>query len=660
MLFALPGFVPRLQLDWGYRKKYLSAIAIGALYLGWWWVDLQYREPSLSAQFGNNLSVAFALALMMMQALQFYWRDSRGLPGIYPFLGILALGFAADLYFNSKIGYARVVVVIMAFGLLVGLFYAAHHRADERHGAVFRRRRYTLLALCYFLSFLLASGTAFVIHNSEKAVGQWLISNANLGDRLTLGNRPTARLDSMSDIKANNFDHIALEIVAESSPGYLRGQIYDRYGDRTWSALSFGESPEPVQNPPAGYVSPFPESDLYPVAADADTLRDTLVVYSEPAIDRAMFSPKETGWVTRPTGGVMVNEATVVQADNALHGEPYALFTAANVPTVALTEDERTRYTGLPPDIAPRLVALAGSIVGDQSSTLGKINAITQHFTTNYDYKIGIQVPRGMDPMTYFLFSEPRPDAHCEYFATGAALLLRAVDVPTRYVTGVGVWEQHPFADYWVGRNRDAHAWVEAWDDVEGWVIVEATPAAGLPEAGQGQKTNAFRDFWSMITLTVKRFIAALREGAWSAMGGLLRALVVGVAHFFQAAWWLVLLLIGGGVGLWRLRHWIFRGRSADKADIDRQRQALNQQLTVMDRWVRKRRQITRKPHTTIHAFANEIEGLDDEHRDHNTEIAEWYRRWALVRYRGRPGDTEIRDLEQELRQRLKKSRKRG
>ena len=38
---------------------------------------------------------------------------------------------------------------------------------------------------------------------------------------------------------------------------------------------------------------------------------------------------------------------------------------------------------------------------------------------------------------------------------------------------------------YWLARHKDAHAWVEAWDDeLQQWVLVEATPASGVPGGG--------------------------------------------------------------------------------------------------------------------------------------------------------------------------------
>ncbi|MCF6284461.1 MAG: hypothetical protein L3K26_04665 [Candidatus Hydrogenedentes bacterium] len=66
IMVALIGYWPWSQLNWGYRIKYVTSGMILALYLGWWWLDLQPLTPSRSAQFDRNLSLALALGLMMV------------------------------------------------------------------------------------------------------------------------------------------------------------------------------------------------------------------------------------------------------------------------------------------------------------------------------------------------------------------------------------------------------------------------------------------------------------------------------------------------------------------------------------------------------------------------------------------------------------------
>jgi len=646
ILVALAGCWPRLQVEWKRPRRLMAVAAAAAVYAAWWWMDLQHLSPSRSAQFENSLSLAAALCLMMMQAMLYYRRHPAGLPGQYPFLGALAMTFAADCYVTVPEEGTIAFGLTMAFGFLVAVFYGAGGVRAGAPPAPHRWYKFALLALCCLLCLLLAGGTAWVLSRSDRAIGRWLAQRNFVPSQLVLGNQQSARLNSMTDIKSHNVDHIALHIVADDSPGYLRGQVYATYTNDTWGALAPGGSPDPVAVPPPGYTPRSRSEILYPLRADAVDFNAALAVYPDAAIERALFTPLETGWVGLP-GDVLVNGANLAQAAHSLGGQVYQVLTAGPAPPAPLSPEERERYTGLPPVLAPQLMALAARVTGGRDTTLAKAHAITQYFIANYDYALGIQVPRGADPMEYFLFSEPPPAAHCEFFATGAALLLRAAGVPARYVTGVGVWERHRFADYWVARNRDAHAWVEAWDEERGWFIVEATPASGLPQAMEGQSTNALRDFWSMVTLQVKHLVAALRGGAWPAAASLLRGLALGVAAFLGAYWWAFALLAAAGVLLWRARRWR-RRRPASPSKNDIKQRNLERQLSRMDRWVRKRLRQTRPAQTTLHAFARSLEANRPEDESAR-QTAQWYRRWAAARYRAHLDEDAIRALDTEL-----------
>ena len=64
------------------------------------------------------------------------------------------------------------------------------------------------------------------------------------------------------------------------------------------------------------------------------------------------------------------------------------------------------------------------------------------------------------------------------HYASAATLLLRAMGVPARYVSGFTV-ESTPDRTVDVP-DRAAHAWVEVWVDGFGWYPVEVTPAAAF------------------------------------------------------------------------------------------------------------------------------------------------------------------------------------
>ena len=90
------------------------------------------------------------------------------------------------------------------------------------------------------------------------------------------------------------------------------------------------------------------------------------------------------------------------------------------------------------------------------------------------------RAPRGRDFVEYFLFDLRQ--GYCAYHSTALAIMCRIAGIPSRWVTGylspagAGVREV---------QQQHAHAWVEVYMPGSGWVILEGTPAYGVPARDQ-------------------------------------------------------------------------------------------------------------------------------------------------------------------------------
>jgi transglutaminase-like putative cysteine protease len=108
-------------------------------------------------------------------------------------------------------------------------------------------------------------------------------------------------------------------------------------------------------------------------------------------------------------------------------------------------------------------------------------------------------------------FLEGRAGAHCEYFATALAILLRIEKIPCRVVTGYRSEEWDPERRLLTFRASHAHAWVEVLDPEAGWTTVDATPpVAGGPLNGRGLFA-ALRRFADRVWSAVSGFDAEAR-----------------------------------------------------------------------------------------------------------------------------------------------------
>lgn len=645
-LVALLGCLPQLQMKWSFKTRAAAMGTIATVFYLLMLVDA-FDSDALRAQSVDEPgSLAGALCFIVLQAAQYYWRSPRGLPDYFPLLGIISLAFSADRYLSEPGDILYAGICAMFFGVLMALYYASEVEAHDPRRNRWRAHRYGLIGISLLLSFGLATGTAWVLKNSDRAVAQWMANRIQM-ERIGLGNSSQTRLDSITSLKTRDQDRIALQIEAEQPPGYLRGQAYADFDGSIWTALAPGEGAKVRNEPLPGYVSRWRDEYLYTVRPGAEGLERTMTIFPGADIDRAIFAPAQTGWLGR-RGGLLVNEAGVLHSPAALESEPYQLLVAEKAAVVPMSEKERARYTTLPSELATRLVALSKQICAGQNSSRAKAETIAAYFHFHYQYTLGIQVPKGEDPMAYFLFSDPLPAAHCEYFASGAALLLRAAGVPARYVTGVSAWERHPFAEYWVARNRDAHAWVEAWDDEKGWFLVEATPSNGLPESSGGTRANALGDLWSLIKLHLRQLLDALRDGAWRAAIDTIAALLFGLYQFVQEAWLPMLFLLGLVMLLLRLIRYR-RQRPARMLHEGEFERRMHGQIKTMDRTVRRRLRIERAAHVTPHAFARILESSPGAPEE-GGRIARWYRAWAELRYKALSDSTELDRLEAETR----------
>jgi transglutaminase-like putative cysteine protease len=70
-----------------------------------------------------------------------------------------------------------------------------------------------------------------------------------------------------------------------------------------------------------------------------------------------------------------------------------------------------------------------------------------------------------------------RKEGFCEHFAAAFVVIMRALDVPARVVTGYQGADPIPLDGYYIVRQSHAHAWAEYWVEGQGWVRADPTAA---------------------------------------------------------------------------------------------------------------------------------------------------------------------------------------
>lgn len=140
---------------------------------------------------------------------------------------------------------------------------------------------------------------------------------------------------------------------------------------------------------------------------------------------------------------------------------------------------EFDRYLQLPNTLPQRVRDLALDITSEQQSVYDQAKAIEQYFRTNgFTYsQNNVAVPEGdTDYVDQFLFDTKI--GYCDNFSTSMVVLLRAADIPARWVKGFApgeVVQAENGEQIFQVTNNNAHSWVEAYLPGIGWMNFEPT-----------------------------------------------------------------------------------------------------------------------------------------------------------------------------------------
>jgi len=176
-------------------------------------------------------------------------------------------------------------------------------------------------------------------------------------------------------------------------------------------------------------------------------------------------------------------------------------------------EQINERYLWVPP-ICKRSVANAceeAALAGTPEEIAAKLAAFFEEkyaYTLRPGYYFG-----GLDYVSYFLSRNKK--GYCTHFASAGTLMLRYMGIPARYVEGYvfsytdvvtdgELMEDREYKDYYDGYaplgetammeveipDGQAHAWIEAYVEGKGWIVVDVTPSVSQDE----EETASFWD----------------------------------------------------------------------------------------------------------------------------------------------------------------------
>lgn len=304
-------------------------------------------------------------------------------------------------------------------------------------------------------------------------------------------------LDSIGSARGNRQIVLRMQFEPQPQPRSeirLRAATYERYDGRTWRATTA-----------TGTVAPS-EAGVFRLADQPP--RQRAEMWLLPWSSNSLPVPVQALAVHVPRAPALARDAGGALSLYFLPGGTFRYdVDLADEPVFDLVaEPELTGDDAIldARGATPRVARLAADVMG-QGAPLERAQRLERHLQTSYRYTTDFVGRSGQMPLERFLFD--RREGHCEFFATAMVVMLRSQGIPARLVTGFLGGEPNALEGYYVVRQSNAHAWVEAWIPGVGWRLFDPTPAAGRPGAAESGISQLASQVWDYLLFRWDRYV---------------------------------------------------------------------------------------------------------------------------------------------------------
>jgi transglutaminase-like putative cysteine protease len=495
----------------------------------------------------GSLSFAvFAAATLMAFTLLRSTEETRlAIPGL---CGILLVACSMSVKIKFVIVVGLVGTMLLALAL------------RERQGLVLSFRQAPPLLVMFCLAMVMATGAKW----SETRLA-YLLNLFSVIPASGIRFPPTATLNSLQ--QSHFSDVVVLRVYGDVAPPYLVGRSFVDYDDKSF----WHWRPTKEEVYPSGTVA-SPANDgvslqVYPniKGSEPDLSSPVMVEFPDGGSGFTFYTPRYFSALATdlPRLHRYGDGLWQVLARDEFSGL-YCLYPNAEGwvnpgPPEVLSQEERAKHLALSPGLTPEVARLAQEVAGAYPDPEEKARRITTFFQTKFEYGYDFPFESPKTALEEFLLK--RPAAHCEFFATSTALMLRAQGVPTRYINGFVVQERSFDNTYFVIRLKHAHAWVEAYLPGQGWTTFDPTPPGVLdkPET----QNSTFRGMLEWISNRWRQLISWFRMPPTDMLESVKRFLT----SRSPGQWLAAIALLAGVWGLRRWRRWRRRGRPSLKTD---------------------------------------------------------------------------------------------
>ncbi len=161
------------------------------------------------------------------------------------------------------------------------------------------------------------------------------------------------------------------------------------------------------------------------------------------------------------------------------------------------------------PEGNPKSKVLAKKIKSSAESDIEAIEKLKEFFKSlNFIYTLKPPKLESKNKIDEIIFKNRK--GYCVHLSSSFAYILRAMNIPSRVVSGYRGSGENLLKNYLLIRAKDAHSWVEAYTENSGWIRIDPTDYALVTnESDLGEKSSPF---WQKVSLKLLYFKYKVEE----------------------------------------------------------------------------------------------------------------------------------------------------
>lgn len=401
-------------------------------------------------------------SVFLIQLLLLTFLTPKGSKNSFLFIFLMLFVFVAISLFSSQIRFILLFLLYLFISTYLLFFISGNETFDDKNYKIWNpTTRFQLTKTFLFVMISIVVFYFVLPHGNTQNRELWLSKQGN--NTTTSWFSEEVKFENVQSIAQDNSKSFVIEDIDEKQVEhlwlkYFRGMRFDQFDGSKWDSK--------FKNLQTNFISNYKEKN---------TQELTIHYYLKGG--KNIFLPNTVLQIEDRQNNMyynVFNDTTLLKIDKKID-EGLILkmkFPKAPNGTLIDTISQINRYDfTLDENVKKRFERFFKTIPSDITDSPEKLTQFVKN-KAGFEYSIDNPAINIED----FLYGKKQ--GHCEYFATVLAVTLQNYGFPATLVNGFANGEYNEMANSFIIRGKNAHSWVEIYDEVnKKWIIYDATPA---------------------------------------------------------------------------------------------------------------------------------------------------------------------------------------